>query len=90
MTSLGLLGPFGDAKSTIVRKLRDESALKRARIHPLAILVVQKIYAQSHGDKGALKWLPVQGMVDALDEAFFTQRSRTLNLVTSRCCSRST
>jgi 60 kDa SS-A/Ro ribonucleoprotein len=71
MTSLGLLKPFSDAKRLIVRKLRDETALKRARIHPLAILVAQKIYAQGHGDKGALKWLPVSAVVDALDEAFY-------------------
>jgi len=71
MTSLGLLGPFSDAKRLIVRKLRDATALKRARIHPLAILVAQKIYAQGHGDKGALKWSPVSGVVDALDEAFY-------------------
>jgi 60 kDa SS-A/Ro ribonucleoprotein len=71
MTSLGLLAPFSDAKRLIVRKLRDETALKRARIHPLAVLVVQKIYAQGHGDKGALKWSPVAGVVDALDEAFY-------------------
>src|SRR4029077_18191676 len=56
MTSLGLLKPFSDPKHLIVRKLRDETALKRARIHPLAVLVAQKIYAQGHGDKGALKW----------------------------------
>jgi 60 kDa SS-A/Ro ribonucleoprotein len=71
MTSLGLLAPFSDAKRLIVRKLRDETALKRARIHPLAVLVAQKIYAQGHGDKGSLKWSPVGGVVDALDEAFY-------------------
>ena len=71
MTSLGLLKPFSDAKREIVRKLRDETALKRARIHPLAVLVAQKIYAQGHGDKGALKWSPVSAIVDALDEAFY-------------------
>src|SRR5438128_699625 len=71
MTSLGLLAPFSDAKRLIVRKLRDEAALKRARIHPLVVLVAQKIYAQGHGDKGALKWSPVSGVVDALDEAFY-------------------
>ncbi|MEI9961124.1 MAG: TROVE domain-containing protein [Limisphaerales bacterium] len=71
MTSLGLLKPFSDAKRLIVRKLRDETALKRARIHPLAVLVAQKIYAQGHGDKGALKWSPVSAVVDALDEAFY-------------------
>jgi 60 kDa SS-A/Ro ribonucleoprotein len=71
MTSLGLVAPFSDAKRQIVRKLRDETALKRARIHPLAVLVAQKIYAQGHGDKGALKWSPVSAVVDALDEAFY-------------------
>jgi len=71
MTSLGLLKSFSDAKRLIVRKLRDETALKRSRIHPLAVLVAQKIYAQGHGDKGALKWSPVTAVVDALDEAFY-------------------
>ena len=71
MTSLGLLAPFSDAKRLVVRKLRDETALRRARIHPLAVLVAQKIYAQGHGDKGALKWSPVSAVVDALDEAFY-------------------
>jgi len=71
MTSLGLVAPFSDAKRLIVRKLGDEKALKRARIHPLAVLVAQKIYAQGHGDKGALKWSPVSEVVDALDEAFY-------------------
>jgi 60 kDa SS-A/Ro ribonucleoprotein len=71
MTSLGLLQPFSDAKRLIVRKLGDETALKRARIHPLAVLVAQKVYAQGHGEKGALKWAPVSAIVDALDEAFY-------------------
>jgi len=71
MTSIGLLGPFSEAKKLILRKLRDATALTRARIHPLAVLVAQKIYAQGHGDKGALKWSPVTAIVDALDEAFY-------------------
>ena len=71
MTSIGLLEPFRAAKHHIVRKLRDETALKRARIHPLAVLVAQKIYAQGHGDKGALKWSPVAAVLDALDDAFY-------------------
>ncbi|HTI98840.1 MAG TPA: TROVE domain-containing protein [Dongiaceae bacterium] len=71
MTSLGLLAPFSNAKRLLVQKLRDETALKRSRIHPLAVLVAQKIYAQGHGDKGALKWSPVSAVVDVLDEAFY-------------------
>src|SRR5438552_645154 len=71
MTSLGLLAPFSDAKRLIIRKLKDETTLKRSRIHPLAVLVAQKMYAQGHGDKGALKWSPVSAIVDALDGAFY-------------------
>ena len=45
--------------------------MKRSRIHPLAVLAAQKIYAQSHGDKGSLKWSSVSAIVDALDAAFY-------------------
>ena len=71
MTSLGLIKPFSDAKKLVLHKLKDETALKRSRIHPLAVLVAQKIYAHGHGDKGALKWSPVSAIVDALDAAFY-------------------
>src|SRR5712672_3524033 len=71
MTAIGLIKPFSDAKKLVLRKLKDETALKRSRIHPLAVLVAQKIYAQGHGDKGALKWSPVSAIVDALDAAFY-------------------
>src|SRR5256714_13701945 len=71
MTSIGLIKPFSDAKKLVLRKLKDETALKRSRIHPLAVLVAQKIYAQGHGEKGALKWSPVSAIVDALDAAFY-------------------
>jgi 60 kDa SS-A/Ro ribonucleoprotein len=71
MTSLGLLQPYSEAKQLIVRKLRDATALQRARIHPFAVLVAQKVYAQGHGEKGSLKWMPVPAVVDALDQAFY-------------------
>lgn len=71
MTSIGLIKPFSAAKKLVLRKLKDDEALKRSRIHPLAILVAQKVYAQGRGDKGSLKWSPVSAIVDALDEAFY-------------------
>src|SRR6185369_17114938 len=71
MTAIGLIKLFSDAKKLVVRKLKDETVLKRSRIHPLAVLVAQKIYAQGHGDKGGLKWSPVSAIVDALDAAFY-------------------
>ncbi len=89
MTSLGLIKPFSDAKKLVLRKLKDETALKRSRIHPFAVLVAQKIYAQGHGDKGALKWSAVSAIVDALDAAFYATFSN-VEPCTSQCCSRST
>jgi 60 kDa SS-A/Ro ribonucleoprotein len=71
MTAIGLIKPFSKAKRLVLRKLKDETALARARIHPLAVLVAQKIYAQGHGDKGALRWSPVSAIMDALDAAFY-------------------
>jgi len=71
MTSIGLVQPFSEAAKLVVRKLSDETALKRARIHPLAVLIAQKVYAQGKGDKGSLTWTPVPKIVDALDEAFY-------------------
>jgi 60 kDa SS-A/Ro ribonucleoprotein len=71
MTSIGLVQPFSDAAKTIVRKLGDETALKRARIHPLAVLIAEKVYAQGKGNKGSLTWKPVPKIIDALDEAFY-------------------
>src|SRR5213079_1870205 len=71
MSAVGLIKPFSDAKKLVVRKLKDEAVLSRARILPLAVLVAQKIYAQGHGDKGALKWSPSSAIVDALDAAFY-------------------
>ena len=71
MTSIGLVQPLSDAAKLVVRKLADETALKRARIHPLAVLIAEKVYAQGKGDKGSLMWTPVPKIVDALDEAFY-------------------
>jgi 60 kDa SS-A/Ro ribonucleoprotein len=71
MTSIGLVQPFSEAAKLIVRKLSDETVLKRVRIHPLAVLIAEKVYAQGRGDKGSLTWKPVPQIIDALDEAFY-------------------
>ena len=71
MTHLGLLKPFNDAAKLVVRKLSDEKVLQRARIHPLAVLIAEKVYAQGRGEKGGLTWKPVTKIVDALDAAFY-------------------
>jgi 60 kDa SS-A/Ro ribonucleoprotein len=71
MTAVGLVKPFSAAANLVIRKLGDEALLKRARIHPLAVLIAQKVYAQGRGEKGGLTWQPVPKIIDALDAAFY-------------------
>jgi len=55
----------------VVTRLGDSGAIRRARVHPLAVLAALKTYAQGRGMKGQGAWSPVPQVVDALDGAFY-------------------
>ncbi len=71
MSKVGLLSPMSDAVVTVTAALGDRDKLKAARVHPIALLVAQKTYAQGRGMKGSGSWSPVPQVVDALDRAFY-------------------
>ena len=71
MTKVGLITPASNAARTVVDRLSDHEALRGARVHPVAVLVAMKTYAQGRGMKGSGKWSPVAQVVDALDKAFY-------------------
>lgn len=71
MTNVGLLKPMSAAARDVCARLGDVEALRKGRVHPLAVLVALKTYAQGRGEKGKLTWSPVQDIVDALDGAFY-------------------
>jgi 60 kDa SS-A/Ro ribonucleoprotein len=71
MTKVGLLAQATDAARTIVARLADRDAIRRARIHPMAVLAALKTYAHGRGMKGSGKWTAVPQLVDALDGAFY-------------------
>lgn len=71
MTSLGLLKPLSKASKLVTTALANVEALKKSRIHPMALLIANKIYAKGAGDKGSLKWEPVPAIEQALEEAFY-------------------
>ena len=71
MTSIEVLKPLSSEVTQIVGTLTNPDQLRRARIHPLSVLMALKTYAQGHGDKGSLVWKPVGPIMDALDEAFY-------------------
>ena len=70
MTSIGLLEQNSHRKA-VVDALGNEEALRKARVHPLSVLVALKTYGSGHGVRGKLAWSPVPKVVDALDGAFY-------------------
>lgn len=71
MTEIGLIKPLSDASHFVAARLGDKEALRKARIHPMALLMAQSTYSSGHGLKGSLSWNPDSNVVDALDEAFY-------------------
>lgn len=70
MTSNGLLKSFSSAERVAIDKLTNQEAITKARIHPLSVLIAQKVYKQGHGHLGSLRWDPSQGIREALDETY--------------------
>lgn len=71
MTQIGLLKPLSAAATRVCEKLANAEAIQRARVHPMAVLLAMKTYAQGHGERGKLAWSPVGNVTDALDGAFY-------------------
>lgn len=71
MTKSGLLAPLTNATGEVIRRLTDDEALRKARVHPIAILAALMTYKAGHGMRGKGTWTPVTTIVDALDEAFY-------------------
>jgi 60 kDa SS-A/Ro ribonucleoprotein len=71
MTRVGLLTPMSIASRTVCEQIGDSERLRKARVHPLAVLVALKTYESGHSARGDGMWSPVAQIVDALDGAFY-------------------
>jgi 60 kDa SS-A/Ro ribonucleoprotein len=71
MTRVGVLAPgsYGTAKA--VAQLGEAERIRRARVHPIAVLAALRTYASGRGARGRGTWEPVREIVDALDAAFY-------------------
>ena len=70
LSKSGLLVPLSEAAKTVQAKLTDPVQVKRSRLHPFAVLLAAKTYAQGHGMKGSGTWTVVPQVVTALDQTF--------------------
>lgn len=71
MTSIGLVAPNSAAAKTVGDRLTDANLLRKARIHPISVLMASSIYKQGRGLKGSLSWSPVVQINNALEKAFY-------------------
>jgi 60 kDa SS-A/Ro ribonucleoprotein len=71
MTRLGLLTPGSAATSKVVAALEDTDRIRKARLHPVALLMALRTYAAGHGERGRHTWAPVAQISAALDGAFY-------------------
>ena len=71
LTGLGLLDPLGERARAVAAQLADPERLRRARVHPIAVLVAARTYASGRGARGDSTWTPSRPIVDALDAAFY-------------------
>jgi 60 kDa SS-A/Ro ribonucleoprotein len=72
MTRVGLLDSGSAATAEVVARLRDADRIRRARVHPIAVLAALRTYAAGQGVRGRNTWRPVRQVVDVLDAAFYT------------------
>jgi 60 kDa SS-A/Ro ribonucleoprotein len=69
MSKIGLLAPFSGATAAVVRNLTDREVLRRARVHPYALMLALKTYGTGQSFRGSGEWDPVSAVVDALEAA---------------------
>ncbi len=73
LASMTVHGVFNDVLTTslVTEHLANDIVLKKARLHPVNVLVALLTYKAGRGEKGKLTWTPNQKILDALESAFY-------------------
>ena len=69
LTRLGLLTGANGRK--VAEQLADPERLRKARVHPVNVLVALRTYSSGVSVRGESTWTPVSMITDALDAAFY-------------------
>ncbi|XP_078263879.1 RNA-binding protein RO60 isoform X2 [Rhinoraja longicauda] len=71
MTADSILKPGSEEVAMLCERLKNETALKKAQIHPFHILVALETYKTAKGNRGKLKWNLDPEILVALNQAFY-------------------
>jgi len=72
LTRLGLLAPMSATLDIVASQLTDAGRLRKARVHPVNVLVAARTYSSGESGRGRSSWEPVSRVADALDAAFYS------------------
>jgi len=70
LTRAGVLDDPGTL-ATVVTQLVDPGRLRKARVHPVNVLLAMRTYASGRSVRGSSSWTPKRAIIDALDAAFY-------------------
>jgi 60 kDa SS-A/Ro ribonucleoprotein len=71
MTRVGVVVPGSASLAKFLEQLRDAERIRKARVHPIALLTALRTYQSGRGTRGQTTWEPVAQVIDALDAAFY-------------------
>lgn len=71
LSNVGILAPMSKGSKLVAERLGNQDAIRKARLHPLQVLVAMNTYSRGRGVRGKLSWDVVPQVVDAMDEAFY-------------------
>jgi len=70
LTANGVLAQGAKDTSLVAGRLTDRDALRKARVHPFAVMLASLVYQTGHGVRGGKTWAPVRQIIEALDDAY--------------------
>jgi 60 kDa SS-A/Ro ribonucleoprotein len=70
MTRIGVL-QSRDHLRLVTDALASQDAIRKSRLHPMALLIALRTYAEGQGFRGSNTWNPIPDVTDALDGAFY-------------------
>lgn len=70
MTRNGVLDS-AEYRSKVSDALGNEEAIRKARVHPMTLLIGLRTYASGRGMRGQNTWNPIPDVTDALDAGFY-------------------
>ena len=71
LTRLEVFKPMSDEEQGIVKRLTDPEALKKARVHPINLLIASNTYQHGKSLRGSSEWTPLPAISEALEQAFY-------------------